>query len=392
MLFDLPKDEPSIIKIIGVGGGGSNAVTHMYKQGIIGVDYAICNTDAQAMHLSPVPIKIPLGASLTEGRGAGSKPDVGKRACMESLEEITRFLDDGTKMAFITAGMGGGTGTGAAPIVAQVAKQMNILTVAVVTKPFPFEGQRRMRVASEGIEELAKNVDSLIIIPNEKLLAVLGKEMSLLNAFSVANDVLYNATQGVAELITGQGLMNVDFADVKTVMANMGMAMMGMGSATGQNRAREATEKAIKSPLLADINLAGAKGVLVNITAGLNLSIGEFDEVGNTIRDFTDDDATLVVGTVIDPSMQEELRVTVVATGLGQSKSTVQQRPGAHGEEPAIRLVPTERPDPSTPDYTTLDIPPGLRKGRPGRAAADRGGEQDMDYLDIPAFLRRQAD
>lgn len=392
-MFELvdTQTQPAVIKVIGVGGGGGNAVNHMVEKSIEGVEFINANTDVQDLKRSCCRTILQLGTNITKGLGAGANPEVGRQAAQEDRERIKEVLE-GADMLFITAGMGGGTGTGAAPIVAQVAKQMNILTVAVVTKPFPFEGQRRMRVASEGIEELAKNVDSLIIIPNEKLLAVLGKEMSLLNAFSVANDVLYNATQGVAELITGQGLMNVDFADVKTVMANMGMAMMGMGSATGQNRAREATEKAIKSPLLADINLAGAKGVLVNITAGLNLSIGEFDEVGNTIRDFTDDDATLVVGTVIDPSMQEELRVTVVATGLGQSKSTVQQRPGAHGEEPAIRLVSTERPDPSTPDYTTLDIPPGLRKGRPGRAAADRGGEQDMDYLDIPAFLRRQAD
>jgi cell division protein FtsZ len=297
-------------------------------------------------------------------------------------------------MVFITAGMGGGTGTGAAPIVAEVAREMGVLTVAVVTKPFPFEGPKRMQVAMGGIEELANQVDSLITIPNEKLLAVLGKEMSLLNAFKSANDVLLNATQGIAELITRPGLINVDFADVKTVMSAMGVAMMGIGAASGQNRAREAAEAAIKSPLLEDIDLAGAKGILVNITAGLNLSIGEFDEVGNTVRDFADEDATVVVGTVIDPEMEEDMRVTVVATGLGQAKKQTEGRPVPQ-EEPKMRLVANggEVPEVGGSDFKELDSPTTIRRKRPtAPVAPEKGSGSDMDYLDIPAFLRRQAD
>jgi cell division protein FtsZ len=291
-------------------------------------------------------------------------------------------------MVFITAGMGGGTGTGAAPVVAEVARELGILTVAVVTKPFPFEGGKRMKVAEAGIKELGQFVDSLITIPNEKLLAVLGKEMSLLNAFKAANDVLLNATQGIAELITRPGLINVDFADVKTVMSEMGQAMMGTGAATGENRAREAAEAAINSPLLEDIDLAGAKGILVNITAGMSLSIGEFDEVGNTVRDFADDDATVVVGTVIDPDLDAELRVTVVATGLGEGR----RAKASATEEPHVRLVAG---DSMVPDYRDMDRPAIYRKTHGNAALAqapDASGEPDLDYLDIPAFLRRQAD
>jgi cell division protein FtsZ len=282
--------------------------------------------------------------------------------------------------------MGGGTGTGAAPIVASVARELGILTVAVVSKPFVFEGGKRAKVATDGILELEKHVDSLITIPNDKLLAVLGKQMTLLDAFSAANDVLLNATQGIAELITRPGLINVDFADVKTVMSGMGVSMMGTGSATGENRAREAAEKAINSPLLEDIDLAGANGILVNITAGMTLTIGEFDEVGNTVRDFADDNATVVVGTVIDPELEEELRVTVVATGLGDRKA---ERLAARGGEPKMRLVENER-DSTAPDYRDMDQPAYIRNKR-----AAGGGEAtatDLDYLDIPAFLRRQAD
>jgi len=312
------------------------------------------------------------------------------------LEDKERIHDalDGADMVFITAGMGGGTGTGAAPIVAQVARELGILTVAVVTKPFPFEGAKRMKVAAEGISELASSVDSLITIPNEKLLAVLGKEMSLLNAFKAANDVLLNATQGIAELITRPGLINVDFADVKTVMSEMGQAMMGTGAARGEQRAREAAEAAINSPLLEDIDLAGAKGILVNITAGMNLSIGEFDEVGNTVRDFADDDATVVVGTVIDPDLNDELRVTVVATGLGQARRAEVLKPTV--DEPAIHLVAHGFAESVTPDYREMDRPAIYRKSHGAAAAvqaqADSAGETDLDYLDIPAFLRRQAD
>ena len=382
----------AVIKVIGVGGGGGNAVNHMVDSSIEGVDFICANTDAQALKHSNVKTILQLGADITKGLGAGADPEVGKESALEDKDRI-RDAMEGADMVFITAGMGGGTGTGAAPVVAEVAKELGILTVAVVTKPFPFEGTKRMKVASDGIGELSSRVDSLITIPNEKLLAVLGKEMSLLNAFKAANDVLLNATQGIAELITRPGLINVDFADVKTVMSEMGQAMMGTGSATGEQRAREAAEAAINSPLLEDIDLAGAKGILVNITAGMSLSIGEFDEVGNTVRDFADDDATVVVGTVIDPDLNDELRVTVVATGLGAGRGAKILK--ADTEEPPIHLVAKGQQESVTPDFREMDRPAVYRKGNAAAAAqahAEPVGEADLDYLDIPAFLRRQAD
>jgi cell division protein FtsZ len=385
--------QSAIIKVIGVGGGGGNAVNHMVESSIEGVDFISANTDAQALKYSNVKTILQMGADITKGLGAGADPQVGKEAALEDKDRIHDALD-GADMVFITAGMGGGTGTGAAPVVAQVARELGILTVAVVTKPFPFEGAKRMKVASEGIAELASQVDSLITIPNEKLLAVLGKEMSLLNAFKAANDVLLNATQGIAELITRPGLINVDFADVKTVMSEMGQAMMGTASASGEQRAREAAEAAINSPLLEDIDLAGAKGILVNITAGMSLSIGEFDEVGNTVRDFADEDATVVVGTVIDPDLNEELRVTVVATGLGAGRRAQVSR--AASKEPSIHLVAKGHPNSLNPDYREMDRPAVYRKAQAATATAQahavQMGEPDLDYLDIPAFLRRQAD
>jgi cell division protein FtsZ len=386
--------QSAIIKVIGVGGGGGNAVNHMVESSIEGVDFISANTDAQALKYSNVKTILQMGADITKGLGAGADPEVGKDAALEDKDRIHDALD-GADMVFITAGMGGGTGTGAAPVVAQVARELGILTVAVVTKPFPFEGAKRMKVASEGIAELASQVDSLITIPNEKLLAVLGKEMSLLNAFKAANDVLLNATQGIAELITKPGLINVDFADVKTVMSEMGQAMMGTASASGEQRAREAAEAAINSPLLEDIDLAGAKGILVNITAGMSLSIGEFDEVGNTVRDFADEDATVVVGTVIDPDLNDELRVTVVATGLGAGRRA-QVSKVASKKAPPIHLVTKGHPDSLNPDYREMDRPAVYRKaqaaGVTAQAHAVQIGEPDLDYLDIPAFLRRQAD
>ncbi|MFD2111656.1 cell division protein FtsZ [Thiorhodococcus fuscus] len=387
-MFELmdTHSQNAVIKVIGVGGGGSNAVNHMVASTIEGVDFICANTDAQALKSSNVKTILQLGAGITKGLGAGADPDVGRHAAMEDRDRIQEALD-GSDMVFITAGMGGGTGTGAAPVVAQVAKELGVLTVAVVTKPFPFEGAKRRRVAEEGIAELAQHVDSLITIPNEKLLAVLGKDMSLLDAFKAANDVLLNATQGIAELITCRGLINVDFADVKTVMSNMGVAMMGTGSATGENRAREAAEAAIKSPLLEDIDLAGAKGILVNITAGLSLTIGEFDEVGNTVRDFADDDATVVVGTVVDSELEDELRVTVVATGLGERRLTV-KRPSA--AEPAMRLVADANE--GAPDYREMERRPAVYRKGGGVNTTESNEEKDLDYLDIPAFLRRQAD
>jgi cell division protein FtsZ len=393
-MFELmdTQTQSAVIKVIGVGGGGGNAVNHMVQAAIEGVDFICANTDAQALKHCTVKTILQLGSGITKGLGAGADPEVGRQAAMEDRDRIQDALE-GADMVFITVGMGGGTGTGAAPVVAEVAKELGILTVAVVTKPFPFEGGRRLKVAEAGIAALGQHVDSLITIPNEKLLAVFGKEMSLLNAFKAANDVLLHATQGIAELITRPGLINVDFADVKTVMSEMGQAMMGTGEASGESRAREAAEAAINSPLLEDIDLAGAKGILVNITAGMSLTIGEFDEVGNTVRDFADDDATVVVGTVIDPELEDELRVTVVATGLGARRSAKAGR-----EEPTMRLVASDRGESVLPDYRDMDRPAVYRKGFGGAGAAAQAQvaepalETDLDYLDIPAFLRRQAD
>jgi len=373
----------AVIKVIGVGGGGGNALEHMVANKIEGVDFICANTDAQALRKSNATTHLQLGTDITKGLGAGANPDVGRQAALEDRERIMDVIR-GADMVFITAGMGGGTGTGAAPVVAQVAKEMGILTVAVVTKPFPFEGGKRLKVAMAGIDELSQHVDSLITIPNEKLLKVLGKEMSLLNAFKSANDVLLGAVQGIAELITREGMINVDFADVRTVMSEMGMAMMGTGRASGENRAAEAARLAVSSPLLEDVDLAGARGVLVNITAGLDMSIGEFEEVGNTIKEFASEDATVVVGTVIDPEMTDELRVTVVATGLGAARGSV-AKPVETTSSPQIEIVKK----PVDIDY---DEPTVLRNGRNSEHKQAANGDVNMDYLDIPAFLRRQAD
>lgn len=372
------QSQSAVIKVIGVGGGGGNAVEHMVQENLEGVDFICANTDAQALKNSSAKITIQIGTNITKGLGAGANPEIGREAALEDRERIQEMLA-GSDMIFITAGMGGGTGTGAAPIVAQVAKEMGILTVAVVTRPFSFEGKKRSDIANEGIEELKSYVDSLITIPNEKLLSVLGKNVSLLDAFKAGNDVLLGAVQGIAELITRPGLINVDFADVRTVMSEMGMAMMGSGKASGENRAREAAEAAIASPLLEDVNLSGARGILVNVTAGMDMSIGEFEEVGNTVKEFASDNATVVVGTVIDPEMSGELRVTVVATGLGRASV---------GAEP-VKLV-VEKSISGKVDYGQLDKPTVIRN----KVAGDRFSEAEngMDYLDIPAFLRRQAD
>ena len=371
----------AIIKVIGVGGGGGNAVAHMVDSGIEGVDFICANTDAQALNSARVRTALQIGCNITKGLGAGANPEVGRQAAMEDRDRIQEVVE-GADMLFITAGMGGGTGTGATPIVAQVAKELGILTVAVVTKPFEMEGVKRMKIADQGIGELGKYVASLITIPNEKLLTVLGPQTTLLDAFREANQVLQGAVQGIAELITRPGLINVDFADVRTVMAEMGMAMMGSGSSSGEDRAREAAEAAASSPLLEDINLAGANGILVNVTAGMDLAIGEFQEVGNTVKEFASEDATVVVGTVIDPEMGEKIRVTVVATGLG------------HHEEQTIRVVPPRTSKPRTPqgepDYGTLDMPTVQRKRAVGDGLEDGGIQEEL--LDIPAFLRRQAD
>ncbi len=386
----------AVIKVVGVGGGGGNAVNHMVDANIEGVDFICANTDAQALNNSRVRTLLQLGSNITKGLGAGTNPDIGRGAALEDRDRIQEALD-GADMVFITAGLGGGTGTGAGPIVAEVARDMGVLTVAVVTKPFLFEGTKRMAVAEDGVKELAKYVDSLITIPNEKLLAVLGKEISLLNAFKAANDILLGAVQGIAELITRPGLINVDFADVRTVMSEMGVAMMGSGSARGDDRARLAAEEAIHSPLLEDVNLSGARGILVNITAGANLSIGEFDEVGNTVKEVACDDATVVVGTVIDPDMEDDLRVTVVATGLGNSMIKG-LAPEIKSEDVAV-LRPVEMETETVeevierPDYSAMDRPTIIRKDpKIARSYAEAAQDKEMEYLDIPAFLRRQAD
>ena len=368
----------AVIKVVGVGGGGGNAVEHMLTASIEGVEFICANTDAQALKNSSAKTVLQLGSGMTKGLGAGADPEVGRQAALEDRDRIMDVLE-GSDMVFITAGMGGGTGTGAAPIVAQVAKEMGILTVAVVTRPFGFEGKKRSAVADDGITELTQFVDSLITIPNEKLMSVLGPDMSLLNAFSAANDVLLGAVQGIAQLITCPGLINVDFADVRTVMSEMGMAMMGSGKAEGDDRAKISAEAAVSSPLLEDVNLSGAKGILVNITAGMDMSIGEFDEVGNVVKEFASDNATVVVGTVIDPEMSGEMRVTIVATGLGNHASDSAQS--------RVKLVKNEI---GNVDYRDFDQPTVIRKQAP-----DEERESivtDPDYLDIPAFLRRQAD
>jgi cell division protein FtsZ len=393
-MFELIDNVPqnAVIKVVGVGGGGGNALQHMVVNNVEGVEFICANTDAQALKNVSARTILQLGPNVTKGLGAGANPLIGREAAMEDRERIAEVLR-GADMVFITAGMGGGTGTGAAPIVAEVAREMGILTVAVVTKPFPFEGRKRMQIAEEGIRELSEHVDSLITIPNEKLLTVLGKDASLLAAFSKANDVLLGAVQGIADLIMRPGMINVDFADVKTVMSEMGMAMMGTGHASGPNRAREAAEAAIRSPLLEDVNLMGARGILVNITAGPDLSLGEFSEVGSTVEEFASETATVVVGTVIDPELRDELRVTVVATGLGaRIEKPVKVVDNTSAPAPAARQ-PQES---SAPNYRDLDRPTVMRNtgGQGNNAAAARLSQQpeDLDYLDIPAFLRRQAD
>lgn len=371
--------QSAVIKVIGVGGGGGNAVEHMVAQNIEGVDFICANTDAQALKTSSAQTILQLGENITKGLGAGANPELGRQAALEDRERIVEVIQ-GADMVFITAGMGGGTGTGGAPVVAQIAKEMGVLTVAIITKPFPFEGKKRTQIAEDGIRGLTEYVDSLITIPNERLLTVLGKNISLLDAFKAANNVLLGAVQGIAELITRPGLINVDFADVRTVMSEMGMAMMGSGTASGENRAQEAAEAAVASPLLENIDLAGARGILVNITAGMDMAIGEFEEVGNTIKTFASENATVVVGTVIDPQMSDDLRVTVVATGLG---TAVQQK------DKMVRLI--DRKADGVVDYGKLEKPTVIRKQIVGdRYAAHQ--VTDLDYLDIPAFLRRQAD
>ncbi len=384
------QQESAVIKVVGVGGGGGNAVEHMVAENIEGVEFICANTDAQALKNSKANLLIQLGDQLTKGLGAGANPEIGRQAAEEDRERIKQILS-GADMVFITAGMGGGTGTGAAPVFAEIAKELGILTVAVVTKPFSFEGKQRALAAENGMRQLAEYVDSLITIPNNKLLSVLGKNISLLNAFKEANNVLLGAVKGISDLITRPGLINVDFADVRTVMSEMGMAMMGSGSASGDQRARKAAESAIASPLLEDVNFSGARGILVNITSGLDMSIGEFEEVGDVVKEFISDDATVVVGTVIDPNMHDELRVTVIVTGLGEKRRESSIKPSG-----VTRTYDSRRKDGNL-DYHHLDKPAFLRKQKPvGHSSSpsvntNKKSERtaDVDYLDIPAFLRK---
>ncbi|NUT80951.1 cell division protein FtsZ [Pseudomonas sp. NA13] len=397
-MFELVDNIPAspVIKVIGVGGGGGNAVNHMVKSNIEGVEFICANTDAQALKSIGARTILQLGTGVTKGLGAGANPEVGRQAALEDRERIAEVLQ-GTNMVFITTGMGGGTGTGAAPIIAEVAKEMGILTVAVVTRPFPFEGRKRMQIADEGIRLLSESVDSLITIPNEKLLTILGKDASLLSAFAKADDVLAGAVRGISDIIKRPGMINVDFADVRTVMSEMGMAMMGTGCASGPNRAREATEAAIRNPLLEDVNLQGARGILVNITAGPDLSLGEYSDVGSIIEAFASEHAMVKVGTVIDPDMRDELHVTVVATGLGAKiekpvkviDNTVHTSMAAQPQQQAA-----SRQEAPAVNYRDLDRPTVMRnQAQAGTAtAAKMNPQDDLDYLDIPAFLRRQAD
>ncbi len=406
----MEMSDDAVIKVVGVGGGGGNAVEHMVRESIEGVEFISVNTDAQALRKTSVGNVIQIGGDITKGLGAGANPQVGREAALEDRDRIKDSIT-GADMVFIAAGMGGGTGTGAAPVIAEVAKELGILTVAVVTKPFSFEGKKRLAFAEQGIDELSKHVDSLITIPNEKLLKVLGRGVTLLEAFASANDVLKNAVQGIAELITRPGMINVDFADVRTVMSEMGHAMMGSGIAKGEDRAEEAAEMAISSPLLEDIDLAGARGVLVNITAGLDMRLDEFETVGNTVKAFASDNATVVIGTSLDPDMTDEIRVTVVATGIGNEKkpditlvsggkAKVAPAPQAQPQQQAVTAQVEEKPaqplqaqvqeKPSvTPQPANATVSTSAPSSQ-GSAAPKQ--EKESGYLDIPAFLRRQAD
>ncbi|QUX92186.1 cell division protein FtsZ [Marinomonas sp. A3A] len=407
-VFDLAEDNLSdnaVIKVIGVGGGGGNAVRHMLENRLEGVEFICANTDSKALIGFETGVSLQLGSTITKGLGAGANPEVGRDSALEDQEKITQLLT-GADMVFITAGMGGGTGTGAAPVIAKVARELGILTVAVVTKPFPFEGRRRARVAEEGVRELRENVDSLITVPNERLLPVLGKNISLLKAFGEANNVLFNAVQGITDLIMRPGLINVDFADVRTVMSEMGMAMMGTGSASGEDRARVAAEAAIHNPLLEDINLRGARGVLVNITANEEVGLSEFTEVGGIIEEYASEDATVVIGCAIDPSVGDEMRVTVVATGLegrsaGEMKSAVGEsvvsQPVMAKVEQVVEsdnakmAVAQSVPKPSHHVKAEV-VEKSLDEKKESVDSSSISSGDKLSYLDIPAFLRRQAD
>jgi cell division protein FtsZ len=378
-LMDVDTQD-AVIKVIGVGGCGGNAVDHMITSGLSGVEFIAINTDAQALKRNQAKMQLQLGNGVTKGLGAGANPEVGREAALEDRERIAEMID-GADMLFITAGMGGGTGTGAAPVVAEVAKELGILTVAVVTKPFMFEG-KRVRAANAGIEALARHVDSLIIIPNEKLMQVLGDDVSMLDAFKAANNVLHGAVGGIAEVINCPGLVNVDFADVRTVMSEMGMAMMGSAQASGENRARIAAEQAVASPLLESVDLRGARGILVNITASSSVKMREIHDVMNTIKEFTAEEATVIVGQVLDDTMEDALRVTMVATGLGNPVARQQPKP--------MQIIRTGTDDMPMMVGAGEELPSVMSSNR--RRTIQAMSDSGIDTLDIPAFLRKQAD
>lgn len=387
------ENQEAVIKVIGVGGCGGNAVEHMIAKNVGGVEFICANTDMQALKKSQAKTVLQIGMGITKGLGAGAKPEIGREAALEDRDRIAEIID-GADMLFITAGMGGGTGTGAAPIVAEVAKEMGILTVAVVTKPFAFEGKRG-KVATDGLEELSKHVDSLIVIPNDKLMEVLGDDVTFTDAFKAANDVLHNAVSGIAEIINCPGLVNVDFADVRTVMSEMGMAMMGSAVATGPDRAVLAAEQAVASPLLENVNLANARGVLVNITASHSFKMKEYYDVMNTIRSFTADEATVIVGNVFDESMGDDLRVTMVATGLNSANAGIQRKPTLVVAPPMLRDGTTNQPIYSgggNVGFTDDDAPAVFTPNSGRRAQVDAMKKDGIEEYDIPAFLRKQAD
>ncbi len=383
-LIDAQSQE-AVIKVIGVGGCGGNAVDHMISQGVSGVEFICVNTDAQALKRNQAQVQLQLGTAVTKGLGAGANPEIGRQAAMEDRERLAELIN-GADMLFLTAGMGGGTGTGAAPVVAEIAKELGVLTVAVVTKPFAFEGKRQ-RIAAEGLEALSQHVDSLIIIPNDKLTQVLGNTVTLDEAFKAANDVLHGAVAGIAEIISSPGMINVDFADVRTVMAEMGMAMMGSAKAAGPDRARAAAEQAVACPLLEDINIQDARGVLINISASRSsFQLQEMYDVMETIKAFAADSATVIVGTVYDETIEDNLRVTIVATGLG--------KPGVRGQAKSqiMQVVGQKTGTDDQPvNYDDLDQPAVMRH-RNRNATVEALKQSGVETLDIPAFLRKQAD
>ncbi len=390
--FTSPAGQQEVIKVVGIGGGGCNTVDYMVECGIEGAEFISCNTDVKVLNRTLAPVSLQLGEALTRGLGAGADPDIGRQAAMENRDRIAEALA-GSDMVFITAGMGGGTGTGAAPVIAQLAKEQGILTVAVVTKPFAFEGRRRMQIAESGIEELGKMVDSLITIPNEKLAQVLAKQITLKNAFVAADQVLYNAVQGISDLITQQGVINIDFADVRTVMSETGMAMMGSATASGNDRAVEAARSAVSSPLLEDIDITGAKGILVNVTADDDLSLTEFTDVGEVVKGYACDDAIIIIGTAVDESMSDEIRVTLVATGIGESEK--QQQPGAERAKTKSNYRVLQGGATAVgADFADLDVPAVIRSNPAAvRTTGERGqyvpyDDHDSERFEIPAFLR----